>query len=136
MNDFELRKIFQNTRTIAAVGCSKDPEKAAHYVPEYLIAQGYTVIPVNPTADEILGQKCYPDLPSIGKPVDVVQIFRPSADVPPIVDQAIRIGAKVVWMQQGIVNEEAAQAARNAGLAVIMDHCMMVEHNRLIGPRP
>lgn len=133
MNDFELRKILRNAHTIASVGCSKDEDKPAHYVPAYLLEHGYEVIPVNPTATEILGQKCYPDLPSIGRAVDVVQIFRPSEDVPPIVQQAIQIGAKVIWMQQGIVNQDAARAASDAGLEVIMDHCMRVEHIRLLG---
>ncbi len=133
MNDFEIRKILQDAHTIASVGCSKDEKKPAHHVPAYLLEHGYEVIPVNPTADEILGEKSYPDLAAIGRPVDVVQIFRPSEDVPPIVDQAIQIGAKVVWMQEGIVNQDAAQVARNAGLTVVMDRCMQVEHNRLIG---
>ncbi len=133
MNDFELRKMLQNAHTIASVGFSKDEEKPAHYIPAYLLEHGYEVIPVNPTTDEILGHKSYPDLPSIGKQVDVVQIFRPSEEVPPIVEQAIQIGAKVVWMQEGIVNQDAARAARNAGLEVIMDRCMKVEHNRLLG---
>lgn len=132
MNDFELRKILQDAHTIASVGFSKDEEKPAHYVPVYLREHGYEVIPVNPTAHEILGVESYPDLPSIGKPVDVVQIFRPSEEVPAIVQQAIQIGAKVVWMQEGIVNQDAARAAREAGLQVIMDRCMKVEHHRLL----
>ncbi len=94
------------------------------------------MIPVNPTADEILGEKAYPDLSSIPEKVDVVQVFRKPEDVPPVVDEAIKIGAKVVWMQEGIVNEEAAQKAREAGLQVVMDACMRATHRRLIGPKP
>jgi predicted CoA-binding protein len=97
--------------------------------------QGYRIIPVNPTADEILGEKAYPDLSSIPERVDVVQVFRKPEDVPPVVDEAIKIGAKVVWMQEGIVNEEAAQKAREAGLQVVMDACMRATHRRLIGPK-
>jgi predicted CoA-binding protein len=97
--------------------------------------QGYRIIPVNPTADEILGEKSYPDLESISEKIDVVQVFRKPEDVPPVVDSAIKVGAKVVWMQEGIVHEEAAQKAREAGLQVVMDACMRVTHRRLIGPK-
>jgi uncharacterized protein len=93
------------------------------------------VIPVNPTATEILGEKAYPDLESVPEKIDVVQVFRKSEDVPPIVDDAIRVGAKVVWMQEGIVNYEAAEKAREAGLQVVMDACMRATHRRLIGER-
>jgi predicted CoA-binding protein len=133
MNDFEMRKILKESHTIATVGLSSDPDKAGHYVPEYLIEHGYNVIPVNPTIESAMGKKAYPDLKSIPEKVDLVQIFRKAQDVPPIVDQAIEIGAKVIWMQLGIVNEEAAKKARDAGIAVVMDHCMMVEHKRLLG---
>jgi len=102
----------------------------------YLKEQGYTIIPVNPTAPEILGEKVYPNLSAIPDQVDVVQVFRKPEDVPPVVDEAIKIGAKVVWMQEGIVNEEAAQKARDAGLQVVMDACMRATHRRLIGPKP
>ena len=97
--------------------------------------QRYRIIPVNPTADEILGEKAYPDLSSIPDNVDVVQVFRRPEDVPPVVDEAIKIGAKVVWMQEGIVNEEAARKAREAGLQVVMDACMRSTHRRLVGPK-
>ncbi len=133
MNDFELRQILKHSHTIATVGFSSNPDKAGYYVPEYLIQQGYNVIPVNPTIETIMDRKAYPDLKSIPDKVDIVQIFRKPEDVPPVVDQAIEIGAKVVWMQLGIVNEQAAEKARQAGLAVVMDRCMMVEHKRLIG---
>lgn len=132
MTDHDLQRILRSTKTIASVGLSANPAKVSHGVVEYLLSQGYRVIPVNPGADVILGQKSYADLAAIPEKVDVVQIFRASEDVPPIVDQAIQIGAKVVWMQQGIVHEEAAAQARAAGLQVVMDHCMRSEHRRLV----
>ncbi len=131
MNRSEMQKILKTAHTIATVGTSTKPDKPAHNVPEYLMRHGYHIIPVNPTIDEIFGLKAYPDLVSIPEPVDVVQIFRRAEDVPPIVEQAIQIGAKVVWMQEGIINEAAAQKAEAAGLEVVMDHCMMVEHRRM-----
>ncbi len=137
MNDKELKQTFQTIRTIATVGISTDPDKPSFYIPYYLRSVGYHIIPVNPTANKIFGETSYPDLLSIPREakVDVVQIFRPSEDVPPIVEQAIKIGAKVVWMQEGIVNEAAAKKAEAAGLKVIMDRCMRVEHLRLFGDR-
>lgn len=134
MNDFELRKILSSTPTVASVGMSANPDKPGNYVPGYLLEHGFHVIPVNPTATEILGQKSYPDLLAVPEPVEIVQVFRPPEDVPPIVDQAIKIGAKIIWMQPGTVNPEAAERAREAGLSVVADRCMMVEHKRLIGP--
>ncbi len=131
MNRSEMQRILKTAHTIATVGISTKPDKPGHNVPRYLMEHGYHVIPVNPTIDEIFGQKAYPDLLSIPEPVDVVQMFRRAEDVPPIVDQAIQIGAKVVWMQEGIINEAAAQKAEAAGLEVVMDHCMMVEHRRM-----
>ncbi len=132
-NDYELRKILTKSKTIATVGFSSNPQRPGYYVPEYLLNQGYHVIPVNPSLQEILGQKAYPDLLSVPEPVDVVQIFRPPDQVPAVVDQAIQIGAKAVWMQIGAVNQEAAQKAADAGLTVVTDRCMMVEHKRLVG---
>ena len=135
MNDDEmLKEILENTKTIASVGLSGNEEKVSHWIGVYLMGAGYRVIPVNPTLDKFLGEKAYPDLESIPDEIDVVQIFRRPEDVPPIVEDAIKIGAKVVWMQEGIVNEEAAQRAREAGLKVVMDICMRVTHQRLIGP--
>lgn len=131
MNDDQMmQEILETTETIASVGLSGNEEKESHWVGVYLM-ENFKVIPVNPTTDKILGEKSYPDLESIPEKVDVVQIFRPSEDVPPIVESAIKIGAKVVWMQQGIVNEEAAQMARDAGLKVVMDACMRATHRRL-----
>ena len=102
---------------------------------KYLKDQGYRIIPVNPTAEEILGEKVYPDLESVPEKIDVVQVFRKPEDVPPVVDSAINAGAKVIWMQEGIINEEAAQKAREEGLKVVMDACMRVSHRRLIGDK-
>src|SRR5215471_10113818 len=119
-HDQMLKDILQSTKTIAVVGLSSNPEKDSYQIASYLKEQGYRIIPVNPTALEILGEKAYPDLPSVPEKIDVVQVFRKSEDVPPIVDEAIKVGAKVVWMQEGIVNWEAADKARAAGLQVVM----------------
>lgn len=135
MTDEQLKRILETTRVIATVGLSTNPAKAGHSVPRYLQARGYRVIPVNPGASEILGEKSYADLGDIPEAVDVVQIFRPSEEVPPVVEQAIAMGAKVVWMQEGIVNEAAAARARAAGLQVVMDRCMKQTHQRLMAGR-
>ena len=129
MND-EISKIIANTKQIAVVGFSSRPSRAGYYVPAYLHQQGYRIIPVNPYLHEALGEKAYPDLTSIPKEVDLVLIFQRSDKVPPFVDQAIAIGAKAVWLQLGISNEKAAAKARAAGLDVVQDACMMVEHRR------
>ncbi|MBM3125496.1 MAG: CoA-binding protein [Chloroflexi bacterium] len=134
-NEKILKEILLSTKTIASVGLSSNPEKESFGIVAYLKDQGYRILPVNPTATEILGEKAYPSLSAIPEKVDVVQIFRKPEDVPPVVDEAIKIGAKVVWMQAGIVNEEAAQAARAAGLKVVMDACMRTAHQRYIGPK-
>lgn len=135
MTNEEIKQILLSTRTIAAVGLSSNPEKESYAIVEYLQQQGYRILPVNPTASDILGEKTYPDLESIPDKVDVVQLFRKSEDVPPFVDSAIKIGAKVVWMQVGIENEEAARKAEAAGLTVVMNACMRVVHRMLIGPK-
>jgi predicted CoA-binding protein len=136
MNDDQLMKeILLSAKTIASVGLSSNQQKESYGIVSYLKEQGYHIIPVNPTADEILGEKSYPDLESVPEPIDVVQVFRKPVDVPPVVESAIKAGAKVVWMQEGIVNEEAAQKARAAGLQVVMDACMRVTHRRLIGEK-
>ena len=133
MDQYEIMKdILLSTKTIASVGLSSNTEKVSYAIGLYLQGQGYHVIPVNPSADEILGEKSYPDLESIPEKVDVVQVFRRPEDIPPIVESAIKIGAKVVWMQEGIVNEEAAQMAREAGLQVVMDACMRATHQFLV----
>lgn len=125
-----INRILENAQVIAVVGFSRWKARAGYYVPAYLFEQGYKIIPVNPYLDEALGQKAVPDLKSIDGPVDLVLIFQRSEKVPPFVDQAIEIGAKAVWMQLGISHDEAAESARAAGLDVVMDACMLVEHRR------
>jgi len=135
MNNDQMKKeILLSTKTIASVGLSSNPEKESHGVARYLKEQGYRVIPVNPTTAEVLGEKSYPDLESVPEKIDVVQVFRKPEDVPPVVEGAIKVGAKAVWMQEGIVNEAAAETARAAGLQVVMDACMRDTHKRLIAP--
>jgi predicted CoA-binding protein len=131
MDDATVRKILDDAETIAVVGLSPKPERDSHEVAEYLQEAGYRIIPVNPKADEILGEKAYTDLVSIPERIDVVDIFRKSEHVPPIVEEAIEAGAKTVWMQLGVVNEDAARKAADAGLDVVMDRCMLREHKRL-----
>lgn len=122
--------ILAQTHTIAVVGLSSRPSRAGYYVPEYLQGQGYHILPVNPHLSAALGQPAYPDLLAVPEAVDLVLIFRRSEEVGPVVDQAIAIGAKAVWMQLGIVDGAAAARARAAGLLVVMDACMLIEHRR------
>ncbi len=124
-------KILNEYRTVAVVGLSPDPSRPSHRVASYLTRHGYRVIPVNPHAREILGRASYPDLSSIPEVVEVADIFRRSEEVMPVVDEAIKIGAKAVWMKEGVINEEAASKARDAGLLVVMNKCMYKEHRRL-----
>lgn len=135
-NDQMMKEILLSAKTIASVGLSSNQEKESYWIVSYLKEQGYRIIPVNPTATEILGEKAYSSLSAIPDSVDVVQIFRKPEDVPPVVAEAVKIGAKVVWMQEGIVNEEAAKTAREAGLQVVMNACMRSAHRRLIGEKP
>jgi len=135
-NDKMMKEILLSTKTIASVGLSSNPAKESFGIVQYLKDQGYRIVPVNPTATEIMGERAYPDLASIPDKVDVVQVFRKPEDVPPVVDEGIKIGAKVVWMQEGVVHEGAAQKARDAGLQVVMDACMRATHRRLIGAKP
>ena len=128
-----LRRILGSYRRIAVVGLSADPMRPSYFAAKYLKDHGYTVIPVNPKYDAILGETCYPDLTAIPEAPEVVDLFQRSDRVGPFVDQAIAIGAKVVWMQLGVVNEEAAAKARAAGLEVVMDRCMKIEYARLFG---
>lgn len=135
-----IREILETYRTVAVVGLSRDQQKDSYKVAEYLKSKGYKIVPINPLADEILGEKCYKslvDLPeSLQKAIEIIDVFRPSKDVPSIVDEAIRLRKKhkkphVIWMQLGIINEEAAKRAAEAGFKVVMDKCMMIEHGRL-----
>lgn len=132
-DDNELRAILKTAKTVASVGVSSNPEKASYGIFLYLAEAGYQMIPVNPTVPEILGKHSYADVPAIPLKVDVVQVFRKPEDVPPVVEQAIQAGAKVVWMQEGVVNQAAAERAEKAGLKVVMDRCMMKTHQRLLG---
>lgn len=127
-----IEHILTASHTIAVVGLSDNPERPSHRVARYLQEMGFRIIPVNPKLSEVLGEKAYADLLSIPEAVDVVDIFRRPEAVPDIVDQAIRIGAKAVWMQEGVRHPEAAQRAAAAGLLVVMDHCMMKETKRLV----
>ncbi len=124
-----IQKILQTTQTIAVVGMSNKPHRAGYYVPVYLQEHGYRIIPVNPFLHApVLGEPPYATLAEVPNPVDLVLIFQRSENVPPFVDQAIEMGAKAIWMQQGIAHPEAAEKARAAGMDVVMDACMLVEH--------
>ena len=126
-----ISEILHTARTIAVIGLSGKRYRPSYGVAEYLKRAGYRIIPVNPEESEVLGEKSYPDLDSIPEPVDVVDIFRRAEFVPEIVEAAIRKGAKVVWMQEGVIHEEAARRAEEAGLAVVMDRCILKDHRRL-----
>lgn len=128
MSEQLIKKLLRESSTIAVVGFSSRPTRAGYYVPAYLQQHGYRIIPVNPNLAEGLGEQAYPTLEDIPEPVDLVLLFQRSENVPPFVAQAITIGAKAVWMQSGISNDQAAAAARKAGLDVVQNRCMMVEH--------
>jgi hypothetical protein len=128
-----LKRILKNAKTIAVVGISTRDDRPSNEVAKYLIEQGYRVFSVNPSYDEVLGEKCYPDLKSIPEHVDVVDIFRKLDAIPAIVEEAIEIGAGTVWMQLDLEHEVAAQMARHAGLDVVMNKCTKIEHARLFG---
>jgi predicted CoA-binding protein len=128
-----VKEVLRTARTIAVVGFSPKTNRPSHLVGSYLIQKGFRVFPVNPGQSEICGVTCYPDLASILEPVDVVNIFRRSDEVLPVVEEALAIKAKVVWMQQGIVNQEAAALAEKAGLVVIMDRCLKLDHMQFCG---
>lgn len=129
-SDDEIRKIL-SLKNVAVVGMSKNEEKAANYVPHYLIKQGYNVIPVNPTADKILERKSYANLQDIEQQIDIVDVFRPSDQVLPVVQEAIKKKPKVIWLQEGIHNEEAEALAKKAGIQIVYNRCMLAEHQRL-----
>jgi len=132
----EIKSVLESYRTIAIVGLSRNSAKASYQVAKYMNSVGYHIIPVNPFADEILGEKCYKSLLEVPKTIDIVNVFRPSEELPSIVNEAIIIknivgSPMVIWMQLGIINENAARQAKEAGFTVIMDRCMMIEHRRL-----
>ena len=124
--------ILRSVKTIAVVGLSSKRMRPSYSVSEYMQRAGYRIIPVNPAETEVLGEKAYPDLDSIPVPVDLVNIFRRSELVPPVVDAAIRIGAKAIWMQEDVADEESAEKARAAGLMVVMDRCLLKEHRKMV----
>jgi predicted CoA-binding protein len=131
LTDKELKEILRSSKTIAVVGCSRDPEKDAYKVPKYLKEKGYKIIPVNPFAEEILGEKVYKNLSEIKEEVDIVDIFRPSEECLGIVKEAIKLKPKVIWMQLGIENKEAEKLAKENKIKVVMNKCIMREHQRL-----
>jgi predicted CoA-binding protein len=128
-----LRRVLQDNRVIAVVGLSPNWNRPSYFAAKYMLEHGYKVIPVNPGATEILGQKCYPDLAAIPVKVDLVDVFRKPEDVGPIADETIRIGAKCLWLQLGVIHREAADKAVAAGLDVVMDRCVKIEYARLFG---
>ncbi len=128
MNDAIEERILTESKTVAVVGMSPKPERPSHYVAKYLMEQGYRVIPVNPATKRILGLESYPSLKAVPLPIDVVNVFRRSAEAGAIVEDAMAVGAKFVWMQDGVIDERAAEKARAAGLGVVMDNCMLREH--------
>ncbi|MBU0676311.1 MAG: CoA-binding protein [Proteobacteria bacterium] len=131
MISLEIQKVLQDFRTIAVVGLSPKENRPSNQVARYLLAAGYTIFPVNPGQREILGLPCYGSLEEIPTPVDIVDIFRRPEDIPPIVESAISVGAKVIWMQLGIVHDQAAARAEASGLTVIMDRCIAIDHQNL-----
>lgn len=126
-----IPELLQSSQTIAVVGLSDNRYRASHGVSAYMQKQGYRIIPVNPEVTTVLGETAYPDLDSVPEKIDIVNVFRRPEFVPAIVEAAIRVGARAVWMQQGVIHEEAAEQARKAGLFVVMDRCILQEHQRL-----
>lgn len=124
----QITELLKNARTIAVVGLSDDPTRPSYGVSEYIQRQGYRIIPVHPTAKEVLGEKVYPSLRDIPEKIDIVDVFRRPDAVPAIVDEVIELKLPALWLQEGVVHEEAAEKARNAGVAVVMDHCILKEH--------
>jgi len=128
--DEQIRK-FYLLKNITVIGMSKNPEKAAHYVPKYLAERGYNIIPVNPTTDKILDKKCYREIAEVPDSIDIVDVFRPSEEVLPVVREAVKKNPKVIWLQEGIHNSEAEELARKAGIEVVFNRCILAEHQRL-----
>jgi predicted CoA-binding protein len=131
-SDQQIKELLQKAHTIAVVGLSSSRFRASYGVSQYMQSAGYRIIPVNPNEKEVLGEKSYARLEDVPKKIDVVDVFRRSEFVPEIVDGAIRVGARAIWLQDGVVNEAAAQRARDAGLFVVMDACILREHHRLM----
>jgi len=129
--DEEIKQVF-SLKKIAVIGMSKHSAKAAHFVPKYLSEQGFDITPINPTTNEILGKKCYPDISSIHHAIDVIDIFRPSEQVLSVIQDAIKKKPKVIWLQEGIHNEEAENLAREHGIDIVFNRCMLAEHQRLM----
>ncbi len=129
-SDDEIKEIF-SLKNVAVVGMSKNPDKAAHFVPKYLSEQGYNIIPINPIRNEILNKKSYQSVSEVDQPIDIVDVFRPSDQVLPVVEEAIKMKPKVIWLQQGIHNKEAEELARKEGIKVVFNRCMLAEHQRL-----
>ncbi len=130
LSDNEIKEIY-SLKNVAVIGISKNQEKAAHYVPKYLAENGYNIIPINPSADEILNKKCFPSINDVDESIDIVDVFRPSDQVLPFVKDAIKKKPKVIWLQEGIHNTEAEELARKEGITVVFNRCMLAEHQRL-----
>ncbi len=128
-----IREILRESKTIAVVGLSPNPERPSNSVSRYMQAQGYRIVPVNPNAREILDETCYPSLSAIPFPVDVVDVFRAAEATPPIAREAVAIGAKAIWFQLGVINDEAVAIAQEGGLKIVVDRCILVEHRRYAG---
>ena len=129
-SDDDIKQIF-SLKNVAVIGMSRHPEKAAHFVPKYLSEQGFNILPVNPMSSEILNKKCYSSVTEIDEPIDIVDVFRPSDQVLPVVKEAIKMKPKVIWLQEGIHNQEAEELARKEGIKVVFNRCMLAEHQRL-----
>lgn len=128
-----LRRILASARSIAVVGLSADWFRPSYFAAKYMQEHGYRIFPVNPRYDQILGQRCYRSIEDIGEPIDIVDVFRRTAEVPPIAEQAARVGAKVLWQQLGVMSAQADRIAREAGMDSVMDRCVKIEHARLFG---
>ena len=131
MDETSIKSILENSKTIAVVGCSSNPEKAANRIPKYMKDHGYKIIPINPNSENVLEEKSYKSILDVKERVDIVDIFRPSEDCLEVVKEAIKIKPKVIWMQSGIINDEARKLAEQHGIKVVMDKCLMVEHRKL-----
>jgi len=127
----KISELLKNAKTIAVVGLSDNPARTSYRVSAYMQSQGYRIIPVNPAISEALGEKAYPTLSEVPEKIDIVNVFRRPEHVPEVVDEAIRLGVPAIWMQEGVVHEEAAEKARQAGIFVVMNRCILKEHGRL-----